>query len=120
MMRAILSNDDEDWHSHLEQSVKESGLDWQAGFFMIGGMLKSGWSNAPRSRRDDRNHLIHKGFLEIQKIWGPIKFRTTAAGSDRVPATRNPANLFLFWRECAALFHSRLQYRDAADATCFI
>ncbi|WP_212041877.1 hypothetical protein [Burkholderia cenocepacia] len=36
MMRAILSNDDEDWHSHLEQSVKESGLDWQAGFFMIG------------------------------------------------------------------------------------
>ncbi|BAX62736.1 hypothetical protein BSFP_056040 [Burkholderia stabilis] len=41
MMRAILSNDDEDWHSHLEKSVKESGLDWQAGFFMIGGMLES-------------------------------------------------------------------------------
>ncbi|CAD9218387.1 hypothetical protein BCEN4_1220004 [Burkholderia cenocepacia] len=42
MMRAILSNDDEDWHSHLEQSVKESGLDWQAGFFMIGSMRTSG------------------------------------------------------------------------------
>ncbi|WP_208458825.1 hypothetical protein [Burkholderia sp. BCC0322] len=51
MMRAILSNDDQDWHSHLEQSVKELGLDWQAGFFMIGGLLNRVCDGAGRVRR---------------------------------------------------------------------
>ncbi|CAI8693912.1 hypothetical protein EMIT0111MI5_11287 [Burkholderia sp. IT-111MI5] len=67
MMRAILSNDDEDWHSHLEQSVKELGLDWQAGLFMIGGMFESRQGSAKRGWPDGRRSFIRKGFLEIAK-----------------------------------------------------
>ncbi|CAM2167346.1 hypothetical protein BC2230_10376 [Burkholderia cepacia] len=55
MMRAILSNDDREWHSHLEQSVKELGLDWQAGFFMIGSPSERGCGGAQRAWRDRLN-----------------------------------------------------------------
>ena len=55
MMRAILSNDDREWHSHLERSVKELGLDWQAGFFMIGSLPERGCDGAQRVWRGRLN-----------------------------------------------------------------
>jgi len=57
MMEAILSNDDKDWHSHLTRGVKESALDWHAGFFVIGDRRAGARSGPERGRRIPRRAL---------------------------------------------------------------
>ncbi|WP_175717528.1 hypothetical protein [Burkholderia anthina] len=67
MMRPILSNDDEDWHSHLEPSVKESGLDWQRGFFVIGDMAQT-VATHPGGAAEPAGSQAGQGFATYQRI----------------------------------------------------
>ena len=86
-MRAILSNDDQDWHSHLEQSVKELGLDWQAGFFMMAGgsiavaAVRNGFGESGQA---PARRAFAADFRIRRQCFGP----RVATGSDRPPATR--------------------------------
>ncbi|MGU7811477.1 hypothetical protein [Burkholderia sp. AW49-1] len=65
MMEAILSNDEEDWHSHLERSVKESQLDWHGGLFVIGGTHAGARSGPDRARRIPLRALPGERLREI-------------------------------------------------------
>ncbi|MCA8239593.1 hypothetical protein LGN10_02545 [Burkholderia sp. AU32262] len=113
-MRAILSNDDEDWHSHLEQSVKELGLDWQAGFFMIGSVRMGGRRGACRAPRATPRGPTGGRLRPIREYRARSFGDAVAAESTRMPRSRFLLFLIQFVRECAVLFHSSLQYRPPA------
>jgi hypothetical protein len=50
MMEAILSNDDEDWHSHFDRGVKEASLDWYSRYIGNGGARSGDRGSATRYR----------------------------------------------------------------------
>jgi hypothetical protein len=50
MMEAILSNDDEDWHSHFDRGVKEASLDWYSRYIANGGARSGDRGSATRYR----------------------------------------------------------------------
>ncbi|WP_155740231.1 hypothetical protein [Burkholderia territorii] len=72
MMEAILSNDEEDWHSHFERGVKESAFGWHGGFFVIGSPRAGARENPEPDRRNRLCALPGGRFAEMPLPGGNV------------------------------------------------
>ncbi|WP_155628232.1 hypothetical protein [Burkholderia territorii] len=87
MMQAILSNDEEDWHSHFERGVKESAFDWHGGFFVIGRPRAGARGHPQPDRRNCRCALPGGRFAGLQSHRGnapaPVHWRVGSYSAAR-------------------------------------
>ncbi|WP_155626429.1 hypothetical protein [Burkholderia diffusa] len=88
MMEAILSNDEEDWHSHLERGVKESEFDSRGGFFVIGNPRAGARGNPEPRLVKPASRLARRTFRRIAMPGGDPRAAAFWPGSDRIERCR--------------------------------
>ncbi|MBR8142670.1 hypothetical protein KDW55_24120 [Burkholderia sp. AU19243] len=111
MMDPILSNDDGDWHSHLERGVKESPLNWHSDLFVTGAACAAG-AGAPHRIRKTPETLVRRAFADFPAGGFIAPRRVLPCGVKACRSTlRHREHSFPFRSEYAFLFSPPAQYR---------